>query len=747
RITNDVNEPPDRKVPIVLNGMVHAEEVLGTEFVLWLMHKMVENTRNSTFWRRKVDTYIIPTANPDGLEMVHKFDNSWRKTTHNMIGDGRFRFVPGWGGDTSGVDINRNFPLWWSKGDGFLARGANELYDYYRGPGPASEPETQAIINLVERVRPLYSVTFHSSRTGNVAEQVIYPWAFGSGDDTKFSPDIQAYDELTYQVASRCKKFGQDKPYKQWRVSHPRGDADTYLYYKFGAFGFRIEIGAQGIGMQPDSAGMYEVFDDIHLGIEYLLNSAARISSDAQGEVSRSRFDIYTIDGETMEPIEGRIALKKWITPLMPYRTTNRLTGRYFWLTPSTYNDSLLISKFGYQPLRKRVSSGVDPIPINIRLDRLERHNVHLNVVDDDGTAIMESVELSVDHPDSSWTTSIIGGGSDISDLPEGTYQLTFYCGDNYMPRSVDVNVESDTVWNVSLSPARMILNESFDDGDISYTADNDMNRNGNVGDSLSRWELTDDLFHSAPRCLTDNRLGNVVREEDGWCAPYSTLETHFDLSTFHTAALVFWLNQSLESLAPGGDSMWVEVWTSDSGWTQVAPAHNEVAILENVPIRDWNAPPINLQQFHPWERVIIPLDDWCGPQGSELHFRFHLRSDKYVETDGVYIDDVKLLVSDDTPPAISSAPIVPRRFELGTPYPNPFNGRFSITATLPGADQLELTLFDIRGRVVMHRTLGNYTAGVHRLTLDAGQLPTGLYLMRVNTSTNSAMRKVMLLK
>jgi protein MpaA len=53
-----------------------------------------------------------------------------------------------------GVDLNRNSPWRWR----VLDRPGGT---YYSGAGPLSEPESRAIVRLVERVRPAVSIWYH----------------------------------------------------------------------------------------------------------------------------------------------------------------------------------------------------------------------------------------------------------------------------------------------------------------------------------------------------------------------------------------------------------------------------------------------------------------------------------------------------------------------------------------------------------------------------------------------------------
>ena len=56
--------------------------------------------------------------------------------------------------NSRGVDLNRNFPFGWRA-------GGSPFETYYSGPAPLSEPESQALARLVERVRPRVTVWYH----------------------------------------------------------------------------------------------------------------------------------------------------------------------------------------------------------------------------------------------------------------------------------------------------------------------------------------------------------------------------------------------------------------------------------------------------------------------------------------------------------------------------------------------------------------------------------------------------------
>jgi len=69
-------------------------------------------------------------------------------------------------GNARGVDLNRNFPTAnWSPDPVFYKSRANDARDQTLSPGasPASEPETTALIALIDRMKPRAVVTLHSA--------------------------------------------------------------------------------------------------------------------------------------------------------------------------------------------------------------------------------------------------------------------------------------------------------------------------------------------------------------------------------------------------------------------------------------------------------------------------------------------------------------------------------------------------------------------------------------------------------
>lgn len=96
---------------------------------------------------------------------------------------------------------------------------------------------------------------------------------------------------------------------------------------------------------------------------------------------------------------------------------------------------------------------------------------------------------------------------------------------------------------------------------------------------------------------------------------------------------------------------------------------------------------------------------------------------------------------------AETGATRLPNKFEIASIYPNPFNSFASIDFSLPEASIVNLSLYDLSGRLVKNLARGLYTAGNHDVAFDGSTLVSGLYLVKIQAGNRNSSRKVMLLK
>jgi hypothetical protein len=82
--------------------------------------------------------------------------------------------------------------------------------------------------------------------------------------------------------------------------------------------------------------------------------------------------------------------------------------------------------------------------------------------------------------------------------------------------------------------------------------------------------------------------------------------------------------------------------------------------------------------------------------------------------------------------PVTAGASLEPGALAFLPASPNPFAGRTTLRFALPEAGPVRLTVFDALGREVARVVDEARAAGPHAVTLDAGALPSGTYLVRL---------------
>jgi len=88
-----------------------------------------------------------------------------------------------------------------------------------------------------------------------------------------------------------------------------------------------------------------------------------------------------------------------------------------------------------------------------------------------------------------------------------------------------------------------------------------------------------------------------------------------------------------------------------------------------------------------------------------------------------------------------------PTMFALKQNYPNPFNPSTTIEYALPHDGLVTLTVFNIIGQSVRTLVNGVQTAGTHTIRFDASNLPSGVYLYKLQSGRMSNVGRMMLLK
>lgn len=84
-----------------------------------------------------------------------------------------------------------------------------------------------------------------------------------------------------------------------------------------------------------------------------------------------------------------------------------------------------------------------------------------------------------------------------------------------------------------------------------------------------------------------------------------------------------------------------------------------------------------------------------------------------------------------------------PEAFALEKAYPNPVSERATVAYALPEPADVTIAVYDLLGRRVATLTDGTQPAGQHQTTLDAGQMPSGTYFVRMRAEGFRQTRQV----
>lgn len=107
----------------------------------------------------------------------------------------------------------------------------------------------------------------------------------------------------------------------------------------------------------------------------------------------------------------------------------------------------------------------------------------------------------------------------------------------------------------------------------------------------------------------------------------------------------------------------------------------------------------------------------------------------------------VKVYVGEETATAVQALERTPQRTDLHPPYPNPFNSRVHIDFNVGRAGMVRLEVFGPTGQRVEKLVEAWRKRGAYRVSWDAGELASGVYVVRLRAGDTVQERKVSLVK
>jgi hypothetical protein len=179
KVTQGARGVPDGSRPAVLySSTQHAREWISTEVNRRLLHSFIDSynakDKATKTLLQKNEYWFLLVANPDGYQYTFDHERLWRKNLRDNDGDNQITRA-------DGVDPNRNYPEHF----GYDEEGSSSVTssDTYRGPSAGSEPETQAMMALLDRAAPEFQVNYHS-----FGQWLLYAEGWQTGTPTADDP-------------------------------------------------------------------------------------------------------------------------------------------------------------------------------------------------------------------------------------------------------------------------------------------------------------------------------------------------------------------------------------------------------------------------------------------------------------------------------------------------------------------------------------------------------------------------------
>ncbi|MCB5230221.1 MAG: M14 family zinc carboxypeptidase [Candidatus Cloacimonas sp.] len=689
-----INAQQDADKPAILViGSVHAEEIVGNEIVMKQMEQILQGQNQSPYnrWLFSLELWFVPTLNPEGLKVVTDgLDLTYRKNKRDNNNNGIFDFIPGKGNDIDGVDLNRNFPFNWVHGDTLYHAppGVNEPFDYYRGPGPGSESEIQTIMNLLEEKHFVYSIIWHTSRSGNFSEKVYYPFHWSKEIP---SPDFELAQSIGEGVASKIMKYNSGQTYENLPSLSRTGNAHDWFYQQHGTIQLMIECATSNIQPQNESV-LIEIVDQCINGQQWLFDRALN------GQIDRSPMLTGLIkDANTGEPLVAEVIVHEHHASYFAPRLSDKKYGR-FWRPLRAGSYTVTIRKEGYEPQTiENVSvnnSGWKRLTVN--LVPLSEATLTGTVLLDgnpvNGEIVISGYNEEVIYADEKGLFSYDGyeGEFDLTVISEGAYP---YIGTIALQPGVNEVV-------IDLSTESVIFEENWDTGVCNWDINGPwklIEENSMEGYAMAdSWDGGNNFYApNADVSITTNYMVNL---------------TSYVEPNYQTPYLSFWQNL-------------YTVWDYDF-----------VRVEASTDSEEWVTLYQKSGKYDYWHQVFVSLEKFAG---KEFYLRFRLTADApdpALVDPGWIIDNIRIVSGKSELSSIESEELttLPKQVvKLNQNYPNPFNPETTISFSVKtdSYESAEIKIYNIRGALVEKIPLNDNEIRERKVVWNAHTQPSGVYL------------------
>jgi carboxypeptidase T len=731
RLTNSAIPGPKPK--FFAMAAIHAREYATAELATRFAEYLVDNygvDADVTWLLDYHEIHLLLQSNPDGRKHAET-GISWRKNTNeNYCG-----VTPNY----RGADLNRNYDFQWGCCGGSSGSQCDETY---RGPTPASEPETVAVQNYVlaqfpdQREDSLTSPA-PADATGvfldihSYSELVLWPWGFS------YSP---APNSTALQTLGRKFAYWNNYSPEQAVGLYPTdGTTDDFAYGKQGVAAYTFEIGTSFF--QDCSTFETVILPDNLPALIYAAKvartpyltpagpEALDVTALPAGVIAGEAVHLATTIDDThynnsngTEPTQN-VAAAEYYIDVPPWVTT-----------PTPVSWPLAAVDGAFNQKTEAVEATIDTNGLS-----LGRHTIFVRGQDANGNwGAISAVFVYILEPGVSpvieghvrdamtnvplEATVTAGSFQAQTDPGTGFYSMTVISGTydvsasaaGYVPSTAS-GIQAQDYQTVDQELTLYAICSAFAD-DVEA---------GNVGWTVQLpWAITNEAAHSPTHSWTDSPGGNYSSYRN-----VSLTSPVLNLSGYQGVSLSFWHTYDLE---PSWDYGYVEY--STTGGSTWSPAASYTGYNHTT-----------------WTQETVPLPALDGQSNARLRFRFY--SDVNTVANGWHIDDIVLSgggpgcptpqaptaeFSSDSPVTLGK-PVHLTNLTIGTAplqYEWDFgDGSGTSTVSDPAYTYLATGTFSVT--LVATNTLGSDSVS-HEVVVLAGQCAevTGVNLTLVTTGT-----------
>ena len=711
---SDNTEIKEEEPRVLFIGQLHAEEILGGEAVLKLITEMLDpppaELQHMDILKQNLETWIIPTLNPEGLNVVHNgLDVSFRKNKKDFSPGGPwpnyyFDYDPAIGEDIDGVDLNRNFDFNWVFGDTFMEPDPSDYaahYDYYKGTAPWSEPEIRAVRDLALENDYVFSIAWHSSRSGNLSEKVYNSWRW-EGD--KKTPDNTSIKGIGDQVAELILKENSTDTYQSLYGQSRNGKAHDWFYQATGCFQYLIECGTSNL--QPDSALIEDTIDRMMPAMLFLMDRTIGYNTDA------SQITGIITDGSTGLPLEdATIIIDELHSGVQKPRKSDEF-GRYRRiLEPGTY--SVRYEKSGYFPLNFFVTANPSsPTTQNVTMVPLFLHNVDLTIASFQFPVVLdENPFLVIANEGISDTIEMDFNHNHSLVIPEGEWEFTIYW-DYLIPWRRTITVIGDMELDVNM-PQPSWMQSIYDET---------VNDSSSFSTIIGPW-----VFDNSIRTQGELYYANA-----------DSLDSIF---TLETDLYVF--PQEMNVVVLRINHQWEFEWDYDSLQIILMDSTNNTIGEMSLSGHHWSEPI--------WHRLMIA--DTNG--FNNIKVKLEVSRDETINYRGCNINSLELYAGNDyTLGIVTEGPGIGQKSEavsVTNIYPNPSTGMISIDL-INNHQPVTMLVYNLLGQEVhFEKVRPQYRQRqpwrYNLLDNISGTTSSGVYFVKIISEQQTFIRKCVLLK